>query len=174
MINVSVSDENPEIKKLLIRCLEKAGFEIISKKNGVISFRLALREFSTTTESKQSNTSKSIFPSIPRLHEVFEFIELNYDQNIRLKEVAQAVGYSSAYLTNLVRRLTGKTVNHWIIERRIAEAKRLLLETDRSIERIAFDVGYQNMNHFYYQFRNYYKNTPGVWRETQRCLVPYK
>ncbi|MDY6899832.1 MAG: AraC family transcriptional regulator [Cyanobacteriota bacterium] len=157
-----------------MRCLEKAGFEVISKKNGLISFRFEDGEFSTTNESKESNNYKYIFPSIPRLRKVFEFIEFNYRQNIGLKEVAQAVGYSSAYLTNLVRRLTGKTVNNWIIERRIAEAKRLLLETDLSIERIAFDIGYQNMNHFYYQFRNYYKNTPGAWRETQRCLVAYK
>lgn len=174
MIDILVKDENPETKNLLIRCLKKAGFEIISKKNSLISFRFVDREFSTTTEFKESNTSRFLFPSIPRLGEVFEFIELNYNQNIGLKEVAQAVGYSSAYLTNLVRRLTGKTVNNWIIERRIAEAKRLLLETNYSIERIAFDVGYQNMNHFYSQFRNYYKNTPGAWRETQRCLVAYK
>ncbi|MEO1430733.1 MAG: AraC family transcriptional regulator [Cyanobacteria bacterium J06633_8] len=173
MINILVKDENPETKNLLIRSLEKAGFEIMSKKNGLISFRFTDTEFSTTIDSKKSNTSKFLFPSIPRLRQVFDFIELNYHQNIGLKEVAQAVGYSSAYLTNLVRRLTGKTVNNWIIERRIAEARRLLLETDLSIERIAFDIGYQNMNHFYYQFRNYYKNTPGAWRETQR-LVAYK
>ncbi|AFY53410.1 DNA-binding domain-containing protein, AraC-type [Rivularia sp. PCC 7116] len=173
MINVLVKDENPETKNLLIKCLETAGFKIISKQNGLIRFQFADREFYTTTETKKSNTSRFLFPSIPRLHQVFDFIELNYHQNIGLKEVAQAVGYSSAYLTNLVRRLTGKTVNNWIIERRIAEARRLLLETDLSIERIAFDIGYQNMNHFYCQFRNYYKNTPGAWRETQR-LVAYK
>jgi AraC-like DNA-binding protein len=105
------------------------------------------------------------------LREVFEFIELNYHQNIRLKEVAQAVGYSSAYLTDLVRKLTGKTVNNWIIERRIAQASTLLLETEDSIEQIALDVGYQNINHFYCQFRDRYKNTPRAWREVQRCQV---
>ena len=96
---------------------------------------------------------------------------MNYRQSIRLKEVAQAVGYSSAYLTDLVRKLTGKTVNNWIVERRIAEAGTLLLETDYSVEEIALKVGYQNINHFYCQFRNYYKNTPRSWREIQRCKV---
>ncbi|MBV6627503.1 MAG: helix-turn-helix transcriptional regulator [Rivularia sp. (in: Bacteria)] len=171
MINVLVRNENPETKTLLIKCLETAGFEVISKKNSLISFRFADKEFYSTSESQKSSTSRFGFPAIPRLRQVFDFIELNYHQNIGLKEVAQAVGYSSAYLTNLVRRLTGKTVNNWIVERRIAEAKRLLLETDLSIERIAFDIGYQNMNHFYYQFRNYYKNTPGAWRETQRLVA---
>jgi AraC-like DNA-binding protein len=171
MTNILVSNEHPETKKLLIQCLQTAGFEIIGVENGLLSVRLAQEKFSTTTESKKSNIQESIFPSIPRLGEVFEFIELNYHQNIRLKEVAQAVGYSSAYLTDLVRRLTGKTVNNWIIERRIAEASTLLLETNYSVEQIALDVGYQNINHFYCQFRNYYQNTPGAWREAQRCQV---
>ncbi|MDJ0726409.1 MAG: AraC family transcriptional regulator [Prochloraceae cyanobacterium] len=102
------------------------------------------------------------------MREVFDFIELNYDQSIRLKEVAQAVGYSSAYLTDLVRKLTGKTVNNWIVERRIAAAKTLLLETNYTVEQISLDVGYQNINHFYRQFRNYQQTTPQRWRQKQR------
>ncbi|EAW36441.1 AraC family transcriptional regulator [Lyngbya sp. PCC 8106] len=135
---------------------------------------LAYEEFSTPTESQESNILQSIFPSIPRLRDIFEFIELNYHQSIKLKEVAQAVGYSSAYLTDLVRRLTGKTVNNWIVERRIAEARRLLLETDNSIEKIAFKIGYQNLNHFYSQFRNYHHNTPHAWRKRQQQDCPKK
>ncbi len=171
MTKILVSDEHPETKNLLIKCLETAGFEVIGVENGLVSVQLAYEKFSTTTDNKKSNTQESIFPSIPRLREVFEFIELNYHQNIRLKEVAQAVGYSSAYLTDLVRRLTGKTVNNWIIARRIAEASTLLVETSYSVEEIAFKVGYQNINHFYFQFRNYYKTTPRIWRKSQRCKV---
>jgi AraC family transcriptional regulator len=169
MSNILLIDEHPETKNLIMRCLETAGFEVIITENGLISVQLAQEKFSTTTARKKSNTQESIFPFIPRLREVFEFIEVNYHQSIRLKEVAQAVGYSSAYLTDLVRRLTGKTVNNWIIERRIAEASTLLLETNYSVDEIALKVGYQNINHFYCQFRNYYQNTPRAWRESQRC-----
>lgn len=171
MTNILVNDAETKTKNLLMKCLETAGFEVIITENGLVSVHLKQENLSTTTESEKSNTQKSIFPSIPRLCEVFEFIELNYHQSIRLKEVAQAVGYSSAYLTDLVRRLTGKTVNNWIIERRIVQASTLLLETNESVEQIAIKVGYQNSNHFYCQFRNYYKNTPRSWREVQRCKV---
>jgi AraC family transcriptional regulator len=171
MSNILLIDEHPETKNLLMKCLETAGFEVIITENGLVNIQLAHQKFSTTTESKKSNTQESIFPSIPRLREVFEFIELNYHQSISLKEVAQAVGYSSAYLTDLVRHLTGKTVTNWIIERRIVQASTLLLETNESVEQIALKVGYQNINHFYCQFRNYYKNTPRAWREVQRCKV---
>ncbi|MBD2451591.1 helix-turn-helix transcriptional regulator [Nostoc sp. FACHB-152] len=169
MSNILINDATPETKNLLMKCLETAGFEVIITKNGLVSVQLAHDKLSHITENEKSNHQNSIFPSIPRLRDVFEFIELNYHQSISLKEVAQAVGYSSAYLTDLVRHLTGKTVNNWIIHRRIAQASTLLLETNDSVEQIAVKVGYQNINHFYCQFRNYYKNTPRAWREIQRC-----
>lgn len=171
MSNIFLIDEHPETKNLLMKCLSTAGFEVIITENGLVNVQLAHQKLSNTTENQKSNTQKSIFPSIPRLREVFEFIELNYHQNIKLKEVAQAVGYSPAYLTDLVRKLTGKTVNNWIIDRRIAAASSLLLETNNSVEQIALDVGYQNINHFYCQFRDRYQNSPRVWRESQRCKL---
>lgn len=73
---------------------------------------------------------KSIFPSCPQLSHIFQFIDANYHQPITLCDVAAAVRYSPAYLTSLVRRQTGQTVNRWIVERRIAAACSLLLETD--------------------------------------------
>lgn len=167
MTNIVVNDNHPDTKKLVIKCLETAGFEVKNVESG-LCVELAPDKLSINSEKKQLNRDCSIFPSIPRLDATFQFIELNYHQNIRLKEVAQAVGYSSAYLTDLVRRMTGKTVNDWIIERRITEARRLLLETKDSIEQIALQVGYQNINHFYCQFRDRNHNTPRCWREAQR------
>lgn len=168
MSDILLINAENNTKKFLIKCLETAGFKVIGIENGLVSVQLTQQKLSTTEENTKLNAPQSIFPCIPRLREVFEFIELNYHQNISLKEVAQAVGYSSAYLTDLVRNLTGKTVNNWIIERRIAEASTLLLETNDSVEQIAVKVGYQNINHFYCQFRKFYKNTPRAWRKIQR------
>jgi AraC-like DNA-binding protein len=67
-----------------------------------------------------------------------------------------------------MRRLTGKTVNRWIVLRRIAEACSLLVETDQSVEQIADIVGYKNTGHFFRQFRKYQGMTPQTWRNTQR------
>ncbi|WP_427158658.1 helix-turn-helix domain-containing protein [Aliinostoc sp. HNIBRCY26] len=108
------------------------------------------------------------FSSHPQLKAVFDFIEANYHQPITLCDVAQSVGYSSAYLTDLVRRCTGKPVNHWIVERRMSAARSLLLETAHSISYIAEVVGYQYEGHFFRQFRQYHKTTPQAWRKEQR------
>jgi YesN/AraC family two-component response regulator len=112
--------------------------------------------------------SPLIFPSNAKLNKVFRFIEANYHQSITLGDVAQAVGYSPAYLTHLTRRQTGQTVQRWIIERRMAAARSLLLETDQVVEQIAMKVGYHNSVHFFRQFRQFHGTTPQAWRSSHR------
>ncbi len=111
---------------------------------------------------------QSSFPSNPKLREVFRFINANYHRSITLGDVAQAVGYSPAYLTNLMRRETGQTVQRWIIDYRMEAARSLLLETDQVVEQIAAKVGYNNAVHFFRQFRQLHGTTPQVWRSENR------
>lgn len=112
--------------------------------------------------------NQSIFPIAPELQEVFKFIEANYHQPITLCDVAQAVGYSPAYLTNRVGSQTGHTVNRWIVERRMVAARSLLKNTDRSVEQIANALGYQNTCHFSRQFRQHHGAPPQAWRKVQQ------
>ncbi|MCC5614103.1 response regulator [Nostoc sp. CHAB 5836] len=108
---------------------------------------------------------KSIFPCIPQLKEVFDFIEAHYHQGITLCDVAVAVGYSPAYLTNRVAKQTGETVNCWIVKRRMAGARFLLQNNDQTIEKIAKALGYQDVSHFSRQFRQHHGLPPQAWRK---------
>ncbi|MHC5594947.1 MAG: response regulator transcription factor [Nostoc sp.] len=108
---------------------------------------------------------KSIFPSIPQLQEVFDFIEAHYHQGITLCDVAVAVGYSPAYLTNRVARQTGETVNCWIVKRRMAGARFLLQNNNQTVEKIAKALGYQDVSHFSRQFRQHHGLPPQAWRK---------
>lgn len=124
------------------------------------------RSSKATVASKVSERETNLlFPSVTELSEVFEFIEANYNKGITLCDVARAVGYSPAYLTNRVKRETGRTVNRWIIERRMAQALFLLGSTNQSVEQIATAIGYQNTCHFFRQFRQYQGTTPQAWRK---------
>lgn len=116
------------------------------------------------------NDAEFIFPPIPQLKEVFDYIEANYHQGITLSDVALAVGYSSAYLTNRVAKETGDTVNGWILKRRMAAARPLLKNTNKTIEQIAIALGYQNACHFSRQFRQHHGLPPKAWRKQQQSL----
>lgn len=127
-----------------------------------------------SAEIAKAADPKSIFPSIPQLREVFDFIEANYHRPITLSDVAQVVGYSRSYLTTLVASQTGQTVNRWIFERRMAEAHFLLQQTDHSVEQIAAAVGYQNVCYFFRQFRQHYQTTPQAWRKKYQTQLTIK
>lgn len=104
----------------------------------------------------------------PLLVQVFACINRRYRQPISLQDVAKAVGRSPAHLTDLVRRQTGRTVQAWILERRLAEARRLLLETDEEIGAIGEAVSYLDSGYFIRQFRKATGLTPLQWRKAQR------
>ncbi len=122
-------------------------------------------------ETAKPPAFESLFPACPQLKDVFDFIEANYHQPIGLSAVAKAVGYSPAYLTNLVRCQTGHTVNRWIVDRRMAAARSLLLESDQSVEQIATAVGYQNVSHFFRQFQQLYGMAPKAWKKSNSSYV---
>ncbi|MEH2327223.1 MAG: response regulator [Nostoc sp.] len=113
---------------------------------------------------------KSIFPYIPQLKEVFDFIEAHYHQGITLCDVAVAVGYSPAYLTNRVAKQTGETVNCWIVKRRMAGARFLLQNNDQTVEKIAKALGYQDVSHFSRQFRQHHGLPPQAWRKEHQLV----
>lgn len=74
MTNILVIDEHPKTKKLLLKCLETAGFSIVSTEKGLVTVHLVNEndeKLSTITKNEQLNSSDSIFPAIPRLIEVF-------------------------------------------------------------------------------------------------------
>ncbi|MEH2353329.1 response regulator transcription factor [Nostoc sp.] len=114
--------------------------------------------------------SKSIFPCIPQLKEVFDFIEAHYHEGITLCDVAVAVGYSSAYLTNRVKETSGETVNCWIVKRRMAEACFLLQNNNETVEKIAKALGYQDVSHFSRQFRQHHGLPPQAWRKEHQLV----
>lgn len=104
----------------------------------------------------------------PILAWVFRFIEQRFRTPIGLADVAKAVARSPSYLTDLVRRETGRTVLQWIIERRMAEARRLLAESELLVKDIAPHVGYDDAGYFIRQFHRVHGDTPQHWRMASR------
>ncbi len=113
----------------------------------------------------QAIATPNIFPSCPQLNAVFRFIEANFTQAIQLDDVAQEVGYSSAYLTTLMQEQTGHTVKRWIIERRMAHARELLVSTNKTVKQVAEASGYSDAGYFSRQFRRFHEASPQAWRE---------
>jgi len=91
-----------------------------------------------------------------------------HGERISLKDVARAVSLSPGHLTTVLRRKTGRTVQEWIAERRMVEARRLLVETDLSVEEVGRRVGYGDAGYFVRSFRRAHGATPLGWRRAGR------
>lgn len=116
------------------------------------------------SKSTKSSTQRSTKRGSPVVEKVLYFIATNFRNSIGLQEVAKEVNFSPAYLTDLIRRETGKTVGSWIVERRMTEARHLLLATDRPVNQIAESVGYFDSSYFIRLFRRLNGTTPHAWR----------
>lgn len=102
------------------------------------------------------------------LDAVFDYIDAHYREPVSLRDVAGEMNFSPAYLTDLVRRETGKPIHQWISERRLHAAQLSLAETDRSMATIAEDVGFRDSTYFGRLFAKRFGQTPRAWRETRR------
>lgn len=120
--------------------------------------------FSDSPSALNTSGAEGIFPNCPKLNSVFDFIEANYHQPLHLKDVARVAGYSPAYLTHLMQTQTGRTFKQWIVERRMTEARTLLLQTQQSIKKIAISLGYTDPGYFIRQFRKHHGTSPHGWR----------
>lgn len=115
--------------------------------------------------SRSSLSKSSIFPEQPELELIFSFIETNFHKPITLADVAEVTNYSPAYMTHLVKCKTQRSVYSWIVERRMVEAKKLLLGTRLTVKEIASKVGYSDPSYFARQFKQYHHQSPIAWQK---------
>lgn len=106
-------------------------------------------------------------PLSPVSQRAMQAISERFREPIGLSQLSRDLGYSAAYLTDTLRRETGKTVLQWIMHHRLEEAKRLMHATDDSGQQIAEVVGFSSYNHFLRQFRQHFGMPPGAWRNAK-------
>ncbi len=89
-------------------------------------------------------------------------------REIRVADVAGAVGLSPAHLSRLFREKTGQTMGRYLIRERIRAAERLLVTGDLTIPEIASLLCFCDQSHFTMMFRRETGLTPGRYREENR------
>ena len=100
----------------------------------------------------------------PLLADVFAVIEHRFAEALSLRDVARAVSLSAGHLTTLVRRRTGRTVQEWIVDRRMVQARRLLAGSDLPVGEIGRRVGYPDPGYFARVFGQVHGMSPTRWR----------
>ena len=93
-----------------------------------------------------------------------EYIDRNLSDAIRTATIAERLHISESYLCHEFRRCTGSTVSEYITSKRIAKAKELLSENDKTISDIATELGFSSFSYFCKIFKEKNGVTPGQYR----------
>jgi AraC-like DNA-binding protein/mannose-6-phosphate isomerase-like protein (cupin superfamily) len=108
-------------------------------------------------------------PPDPLLERVFAEIEGRFREPVSATDVARALGYTPGHLTTVLRRRTGRPLLEWITERRMTEVRRMLRETDLSLDAVAARTGLRDATYLVRRFRDRHGITPQRWRRTERA-----
>ena len=83
-------------------------------------------------------------PNTPIKH----IMETNFAYNLRIEAYAKMTNRSVSSFKRDFQSLFNTTPGRWLTEKKLEKARKLLLQTDRSISDIAFDSGFENTAHF--------------------------
>lgn len=92
------------------------------------------------------------------------YIEKHYS-NITLQKMGTHFGFNQNYLSDYLKKHTGKTFIQLVHLQRINVAAEYLTYTTAPIERIATRVGYENPSYFYKIFKKYFGISPAEYRQ---------
>jgi len=104
---------------------------------------------------------------------------LREDEEVSVEAVTRELGYTRQYISGRFHRVTGRLLSHFLKEKRLEKAARLLKSGNLRISQVARRCGFDSENYFRQQFRERYGMSPrqfrthgNVARVTPRRLVP--
>jgi AraC-like DNA-binding protein len=98
------------------------------------------------------------------IERVIAFIETNYDKKINMDDFVKIVHMSEYHFLRLFKKYIGVGPYEYLINYRINKSKTLLKETNLSVNEIAYQVGFNNINNFIRDFKKLVGITPLKYR----------
>lgn len=86
--------------------------------------------------------------SITKFEGVLKYINEHYRERISLDTLAGLMNISTMYFSNFFKKVFNISPKQYILNKRLTESQRLLLETKMSVKEIAYSVGFENENYF--------------------------
>lgn len=148
--NLDLQEENRVLKqyfndrsaKKINSTLDKQLDNIVTEKSDAIS--------------KVANTT--LKPAIDYIHE-------NFKEKIRLKDMARLCFITDSYFSKLFYKKLGENFSAYVTKLKIIEAKKLLKTTDKTIQEISADIGFNDSSYFINIFKKYEGVTPALFRK---------
>jgi two-component system sensor histidine kinase YesM len=168
-----ISESNLEVSVIMLSCLDEIDLVKNAMKHGACDYifkndaeedvlaraiKKAVAEAATTGNTERVSHSRCISSAV-------NFVASHYTEQINTMEVADHVGLSRSYFSQLFHHDTGKTFTQFVRGFRIEKAKALLRETSLRVYQVAEAVGFTNQYYFCRAFRREVGFSPSAFRE---------
>ncbi|MBK5722192.1 helix-turn-helix domain-containing protein [Dysgonomonas sp. Marseille-P4677] len=128
-----------------------------------LSISPSIRELSGRTFNTESQSYDS-----QRVEKTHTYMLENYMRNIKLSDVASVVGMAEPSLSRFLKQKTGRNFVSLLNEIRLGHVTRMLIDTNRPIEEICIDCGFNNLSNFNRIFKREKGCTPSEFRENYK------
>src|SRR2546430_2517637 len=90
------------------------------------------------------------------------------DEELTVEAVTKELGYTRQYVSGRFHRVTGRLLSHFLKEKRLSKAARLLKGGNMRVSQIARRCGFDSENYFRQQFRERFGMSPRQFRTSGR------
>lgn len=119
----------------------------------------------TTLQPLMRDTSREVTASQELIDAIRSYITASFNTDLTLEEIACRFGFTPSYLIKIFRKQVGQTPIQYLIDLRMAEAKRLLVvNPELDIKQIGEMVGYADPHYFSRIFKHVNGVTPTEYR----------
>jgi len=137
--------------------------------NSIIEF-LRLLDLLTTSQTHRYLTSVGFENELfqannTRLHAAYQYIVRHFkNPSFRMSEVADHLCLSNSAFSHFFKKCTNRSFSEFLIETRLGNACKLLIDTDDPVAQISFSSGFNSLANFNRSFKNKYHCTPKIFR----------
>lgn len=95
---------------------------------------------------------------------LIEYINRHAGENLTLSQLSKETNYSVSHICAVFKKVTNKTINSYIKEKRMEQAVQYLRE-NMSLSEVAERAGFHNYSYFYKAFKKIYGISPMEYRD---------
>ncbi len=99
-----------------------------------------------------------------RIKKVKDYIAVHYADQVRLEEMALLAGMSASAFSRFFKQHTGRNFVDYVIDIRLGNAARMLVDTETGISEICYSCGFNNLSNFNRTFKARRGYTPRDFR----------